>query len=143
MRLWHLCMTYKYYSSCIVNQSLKWRVNTYTSFTCLSKISGNHYPDYTGGNYLLILSVHTTSLYWLVTGFKKEISPILTIFIFKGLEQLHLEVTDPAEPMIDCEYGYGSQCLINLMITGRAVAHVWNHDQDVGGLSQYYLSVPL
>jgi hypothetical protein len=54
----------------------------------------------------------------------------------QGLEQLNTEVTDVGEPMIDGEYGYGSQCLINLMITGRAVAHVWNHDQDVGGLSE-------
>lgn len=46
-------------------------------------------------------------------------------------------MTDPGEPFIDGEYGYGSQCLINLMITGRAVAHVWNHDQDVGGLSKF------
>ncbi|XP_046672888.1 ubiquitin carboxyl-terminal hydrolase MINDY-3 homolog isoform X3 [Homalodisca vitripennis] len=59
---------------------------------------------------------------------------LYSVMYTKGLEQLHTEVTDPGEPMIDGEYGYGSQCLINLMITGRAVAHVWNHDQDVGGL---------
>lgn len=33
-------------------------------------------------------------------------------------------------------YGHGSQALINLMLTGRAVAHVWDNDQDVGGLSK-------
>ncbi|XP_075222569.1 ubiquitin carboxyl-terminal hydrolase MINDY-3 homolog [Lycorma delicatula] len=59
---------------------------------------------------------------------------LYSVMYTKGLEQLHNEVTDPGEPLIDGEYGYGSQCLINLMITGRAVAHVWNHDQDVGGL---------
>ncbi|XP_054268276.1 ubiquitin carboxyl-terminal hydrolase MINDY-3 homolog [Macrosteles quadrilineatus] len=59
---------------------------------------------------------------------------LYSVMYTKGLEQLNTEVTDIGEPMIDGEYGYGSQCLINLMITGRAVAHVWNHDQDVGGL---------
>lgn len=58
--------------------------------------------------------------------------------MLQGLEKLHSEVTDPGEPFIDGEYGYGSQCLINLMISGRAVAHVWNNDQDVGGLSKFF-----
>lgn len=57
------------------------------------------------------------------------------ISLLQGVEALHSEITDPAEPFIDCEYGYGSQSLINLMITGRAVAHVWDYDQDICGLS--------
>jgi len=48
-------------------------------------------------------------------------------------------MNDPTEPLIDGTYGYGSQSLINLMLTGRAVGHVWDHDQDVGGLSKYLL----
>uniref|UniRef100_A0A1B6DPN6 Ubiquitin carboxyl-terminal hydrolase MINDY n=1 Tax=Clastoptera arizonana TaxID=38151 RepID=A0A1B6DPN6_9HEMI len=59
---------------------------------------------------------------------------LYSVMYTKGLKLLHSEVTDPGEPLIDGEYGYGSQCLINLMISGRAVAHVWNNDQDVGGL---------
>lgn len=39
------------------------------------------------------------------------------------------------EPLIDEIYGYGSQSLINLMITGQAVTYVWDNEQDVGGLS--------
>lgn len=63
--------------------------------------------------------------------------------VFKGIEALHCEVTDPSEPFVDCEFGYGSQSLINLMISGRAVAHVWNYDQDICGLSKFgeFLSV--
>lgn len=52
------------------------------------------------------------------------------------MEQIRSEMNDPTEPLIDGTYGYGSQSLINLMLTGRAVGHVWNHDQDVGGLSK-------
>ncbi|KAK9505298.1 hypothetical protein O3M35_009386 [Rhynocoris fuscipes] len=59
---------------------------------------------------------------------------LYSVLCTKGVEALHCEVTDPAEPFVDGEYGYGSQSLINLMITGRAVAHVWNHDQDICGL---------
>jgi len=55
------------------------------------------------------------------------------------VEQIRSEMNDPTEPLIDGTYGYGSQSLINLMLTGRAVGHVWDHDQDVGGLSKYLL----
>lgn len=43
--------------------------------------------------------------------------------------------SDTSDPLIDETYGYGSQSLINLMITGRAVTYVWDNVQDVGGLS--------
>lgn len=45
------------------------------------------------------------------------------------------ELLDNSEPLIHNVYGYASQALINLMLTGRAVAHVWDNDKDVGGLS--------
>ncbi|XP_045466489.1 ubiquitin carboxyl-terminal hydrolase MINDY-3 homolog isoform X2 [Harmonia axyridis] len=51
----------------------------------------------------------------------------------KGLEQVKIE-SETSEPLIDETYGYGSQSLINLMITGRATTYVWDHEQDVGGL---------
>lgn len=49
---------------------------------------------------------------------------------------------DSSEPLIDETYGYGSQSLINLMITGRAVSYVWDHEQDVGGLSKCNICNP-
>jgi hypothetical protein len=39
--------------------------------------------------------------------------------------------------LIDPTYGNGSQSLINLMLTGRGVNHVWDNEQDVGGLSEF------
>lgn len=42
------------------------------------------------------------------------------------------------DPLIDETYGYGSQSLINLMITGKAVTYVWDNYQDVGGLSKCF-----
>lgn len=51
------------------------------------------------------------------------------------------ELLDTSEPLIHNEYGYASQALINLMLTGRAVAHVWDNDQDVGGLREHLQTI--
>ena len=56
----------------------------------------------------------------------------------QGLERVQSDSShDISEPLIDDTYGYGSQSLINLMITGRATTYVWDHEQDVGGLSRF------
>lgn len=60
---------------------------------------------------------------------------LYTVMCTKGAQEICLEM-QPIEPMIDSTYGYGSQSLINLMLTGRAVSHVWDHDQDISGLSE-------
>lgn len=60
---------------------------------------------------------------------------LYSVIFTKGLSEIRSEMSDPTESMIDPTYGYGSQSLINLMLTGRAVSHVWNHDQNVGGLN--------
>uniref|UniRef100_A0A1A9X4J8 Ubiquitin carboxyl-terminal hydrolase MINDY n=1 Tax=Glossina brevipalpis TaxID=37001 RepID=A0A1A9X4J8_9MUSC len=57
-----------------------------------------------------------------------------TVLLTKGIDNVNSELSDTSEPLIHNTYGYGSQALINLMLTGRAVAHVWDNDQDVGGL---------
>uniref|UniRef100_A0A1I8P9S4 Ubiquitin carboxyl-terminal hydrolase MINDY n=1 Tax=Stomoxys calcitrans TaxID=35570 RepID=A0A1I8P9S4_STOCA len=57
-----------------------------------------------------------------------------TVLLTKDIENVNSELLDTSEPLIHNTYGYGSQALINLMLTGRAVAHVWDNDQDVGGL---------
>ncbi|KAJ8953722.1 hypothetical protein NQ314_007332 [Rhamnusium bicolor] len=58
---------------------------------------------------------------------------LYSVIASKGLEQVKSE-SDTQDSLIDETYGYGSQSLINLMITGRATTYVWDHDQDVGGL---------
>ncbi|CAD7000780.1 unnamed protein product [Ceratitis capitata] len=59
---------------------------------------------------------------------------LYTVLITKNIDNVISELSDTSEPLIHNTYGYGSQALINLMLTGRAVAHVWDNDQDVGGL---------
>ncbi|XP_017877343.1 ubiquitin carboxyl-terminal hydrolase MINDY-3 homolog isoform X1 [Ceratina calcarata] len=59
---------------------------------------------------------------------------LYSVIVTRGFAKIRCEMSDPLESMIDPTYGYGNQSLINLMLTGRAVSHVWDHDQDVGGL---------
>ncbi|XP_054729030.1 ubiquitin carboxyl-terminal hydrolase MINDY-3 homolog [Anastrepha obliqua] len=59
---------------------------------------------------------------------------LYSVLLTKNIENVISELSDTSEPLIHNTYGYGSQALINLMLTGRAVAHVWDNDQDVGGL---------
>ncbi|XP_057664124.1 ubiquitin carboxyl-terminal hydrolase MINDY-3 homolog [Diorhabda carinulata] len=58
---------------------------------------------------------------------------LYSVIASKGLERVKSE-SDSQDPLIDETYGYGSQSLINLMITGRATTYVWDHYEDVGGL---------
>ncbi|XP_063930447.1 ubiquitin carboxyl-terminal hydrolase MINDY-3 homolog [Zophobas morio] len=60
---------------------------------------------------------------------------LYSVLMTRGLERVQSDSShDISEPLIDDTYGYGSQSLINLMITGRATTYVWDHEQDVGGL---------
>uniref|UniRef100_A0A182SP64 Ubiquitin carboxyl-terminal hydrolase MINDY n=1 Tax=Anopheles maculatus TaxID=74869 RepID=A0A182SP64_9DIPT len=62
---------------------------------------------------------------------------LYTVLQTKGLEHILSEMSDPNESLIHDTYGCGSQALINLMLTGRAVPHVWDNEQDVGGMSKF------
>ncbi|XP_030036156.1 ubiquitin carboxyl-terminal hydrolase MINDY-3 homolog [Manduca sexta] len=59
---------------------------------------------------------------------------LYSVILSKGIDIVEAELSELSDPLIHSIYGYGSQGLINLMLTGRAVAHVWDHDQVVGGL---------
>jgi ubiquitin carboxyl-terminal hydrolase MINDY-3/4 len=59
---------------------------------------------------------------------------LYSVLFTKGIEALLSEIGDTSEPLIHQNFGYGSQSLINLFLTGRAVAHVFDNDQDIGGM---------
>jgi ubiquitin carboxyl-terminal hydrolase MINDY-3/4 len=59
---------------------------------------------------------------------------LYSVLFTKGIENLLNEVSDTSEPLITPTFGYGSQSLINLMLTGRAVQHVFDNEQDIGGM---------
>ncbi|XP_046549929.1 ubiquitin carboxyl-terminal hydrolase MINDY-3-like [Haliotis rubra] len=59
---------------------------------------------------------------------------LYSILLTKGIQQVKNEVEDPSEALIDGTYGHGSQSLINLLLTGKAISNVWDNDKDVSGL---------
>ncbi|XP_014211789.1 ubiquitin carboxyl-terminal hydrolase MINDY-3 homolog [Copidosoma floridanum] len=72
-----------------------------------------------------------------ISMFKGQFGVLLLLYSVictKGIAQMRLEISDLTDPLIHSTFGYGSQSLINLMLSGRAVSNVWDHDQDVGGL---------
>lgn len=59
---------------------------------------------------------------------------VFYLLILQGITSLVDEMSENNE-LIDPIHGHGSQCLINLLLTGRGVNYVWDNDQDLGGLS--------
>jgi hypothetical protein len=59
---------------------------------------------------------------------------LYSVLFTKGLDTLLNEVSDTSEPLICHTFGYGSQSLINLMLTGHAVQNVFDNEQDIGGM---------
>ncbi|ESP01777.1 hypothetical protein LOTGIDRAFT_225148 [Lottia gigantea] len=57
-----------------------------------------------------------------------------SILLSRGIDQIRNEVGDNDEPLIDGVHGHGSQSLINLLITGRALSNVFDNEKDVCGL---------
>lgn len=75
-----------------------------------------------------------TNNYHILTGNYGVLKFMYTVLLTKKVQNIIAELLDSSEPLIHDTYGCGSQGLINLMLTGEAVPHVWDHDKDVGGL---------
>jgi len=58
---------------------------------------------------------------------------LYSLLMTKGLDRIMLEVEDPSEPLIDGQFGHGSQSLLNLQISGTAVSNVFDDERDLGG----------
>lgn len=59
---------------------------------------------------------------------------LYSVLFTKSAEHLINEIGDISEPLICHTFGYGSQSLINLLLTGKAVQHVFDNVQDIGGM---------
>ncbi|KAK7573919.1 hypothetical protein V9T40_011110 [Parthenolecanium corni] len=62
---------------------------------------------------------------------------LYSVLCSRGLETIQNEISGTDEPLIDYSHGYGSQAIINLLITGNAVPHLFNETRDVGGMTLY------
>lgn len=59
---------------------------------------------------------------------------LYSVLFTKSADNLITEIGDISEPLICHTFGYGSQSLINLLLTGKAVQHVFDNVQDIGGM---------
>lgn len=60
---------------------------------------------------------------------------LYSILLSKGIENVKSEMDETlASPLIDPVHGHGGQSLVNLMLTGYAVSHIWDMERDIGGL---------
>lgn len=53
----------------------------------------------------------------------------------RGVDRVCSELGGSEQTLVDRVHGHGSQALTNLLITGRAVAHVWDNTKHVGGMA--------
>ncbi|XP_031432961.1 ubiquitin carboxyl-terminal hydrolase MINDY-3 [Clupea harengus] len=59
---------------------------------------------------------------------------LYSVILTKGIENIRNEIEDTTEPLIDPVFGHGSQSLINLLVSGRAVSNVWDGDRECSGM---------
>ncbi|KAK2726910.1 hypothetical protein QYM36_007679 [Artemia franciscana] len=58
---------------------------------------------------------------------------LYSVILTRGIEVLQEDMAESCEPLIEPVHAHGSQALINLFITGRAVTNVWNGDVNIEG----------
>ncbi|XP_077453825.1 ubiquitin carboxyl-terminal hydrolase MINDY-3 isoform X1 [Stigmatopora argus] len=59
---------------------------------------------------------------------------LYSVILTKGIENIRNEIQDTMEPLIDPVHGHGCQSLVNLLVTGHAVANVWDGDRECSGM---------
>ncbi|EDO42424.1 predicted protein, partial [Nematostella vectensis] len=59
---------------------------------------------------------------------------LYSIILTRGIDTIKQEMEDSNEPLVDPHFGHGSQTLINLLITGYGVSHIWDHSKNIASL---------
>ncbi|CAH3017394.1 unnamed protein product [Porites evermanni] len=59
---------------------------------------------------------------------------LYSMLLTKGIESIKSEMEDIGEPLVDINFGHGSQTLINLMLTGYSVSNIWDSSRTLSGL---------
>ncbi|XP_048579298.1 ubiquitin carboxyl-terminal hydrolase MINDY-3 [Nematostella vectensis] len=59
---------------------------------------------------------------------------LYSIILTRGIDTIKQEMEDSNEPLVDPDFGHGSQTLINLLITGYGVSHIWDHSKNIASL---------
>lgn len=58
---------------------------------------------------------------------------LLSALLSRGLETVQADRDDPSQPLVTAPFGHASQEIVNLLLSGMAVANVFDGKMDLGG----------
>ncbi|KAI3686066.1 hypothetical protein L1987_79736 [Smallanthus sonchifolius] len=58
---------------------------------------------------------------------------LLSALLSRGLETVQADRDDPTQPLVTAPFGHASQEIVNLLLSGMAVANVFDGSMDLGG----------
>lgn len=58
---------------------------------------------------------------------------LISALLSRGLENVSEDMDDPSQPLVTSPFGHASQEIVNLLLSGRAVANVFDGNMDLGG----------
>lgn len=58
---------------------------------------------------------------------------LISALLSRGLENVESDRDDPSQPLVTAPFGHASQEIVNLLLSGRAVANVFDGRMDLGG----------
>lgn len=58
---------------------------------------------------------------------------LISALLSRGLDCIQAERDDPTQPLVTAPFGHASQEIVNLLLSGEAVAHVFDGQMDLGG----------
>ncbi|KAJ0695355.1 putative deubiquitinating enzyme MINDY-3/4 domain-containing protein [Helianthus annuus] len=70
--------------------------------------------------------------------FRSRMGALLLLFLLsallsRGLETVQADRDDPTQPLVTAPFGHASQEIVNLLLSGMAVANVFDGKMDLGG----------
>ncbi|XP_047333131.1 ubiquitin carboxyl-terminal hydrolase MINDY-3-like [Impatiens glandulifera] len=58
---------------------------------------------------------------------------LISALLSRGLDCIQAERDDPSQPLVTAPFGHASQEIVNLLLCGEAVAHLFDGQMDLGG----------
>ncbi|XP_052200959.1 uncharacterized protein LOC127807285 [Diospyros lotus] len=58
---------------------------------------------------------------------------LISALLSRGLDSVQADRDDPSQPLVTAPFGHASQEIVNLLLCGEAVAHVFDGRMDLGG----------
>lgn len=58
---------------------------------------------------------------------------LISALLSRGLESVQADRDDPSQPLVTAPFGHASQEIVNLLLSGQAVANVFDGRMDLGG----------